>query len=134
MRPRSLPKKNVGDDFREGKMTLPVIRTLKSADSEEKAFWKRVIVDHDQKAVDFETAVSYLRNSEALKNTIELARQFSAEAREALMVFPQSQDINRSQGHNICQKEKRRGNKPSFNRKYGDIGIEQCRHTINPRD
>jgi len=83
--------KSVGDDFREGKMTLPVIRTLQGASDEEKAFWKRVIVDHDQSDVDLETAVSYIRKAGALQSTMDMARQFSAEAREALMIFPQSE-------------------------------------------
>lgn len=82
--------KSVGDDFREGKMTLPVIRTLQSANAEETAFWRRVIVDHDQKDVDLETAVSYLRNAGALQSTMDLARQYAREAREALMIFEAS--------------------------------------------
>ena len=82
---------SVGDDYREGKMTLPVIRALQGASDEEKAFWKRVIVDHDQRDVDLETAVSYIRKAGALQSTMDMARQFSAEAREALMIFPQSE-------------------------------------------
>lgn len=82
--------KSVGDDFREGKMTLPVIRALQSASEDEKAFWRRVIVDHDQQDVDLETAVSYLRSAGALQSTMDMARQFSAEAREALMIFEPS--------------------------------------------
>lgn len=83
--------KSVGDDFREGKMTLPVIRSLKTADPEEKAFWKRVVVDHQQTDVDLETAVSYLRKAGALQSTMDLARQYSKEARQALMVFPENE-------------------------------------------
>jgi octaprenyl-diphosphate synthase len=79
--------KSVGDDFREGKMTLPVIRTLQTASTEETAFWRRVIVDHDQHDVDLEKAVSHLRNAGALQSTMDLARQYSRDAREALMVF-----------------------------------------------
>jgi len=50
--------KSIGDDFREGKMTLPVIRAVAAADKDETQFWRRVIVDHAQTDVDFETAVS----------------------------------------------------------------------------
>ncbi len=82
--------KSVGDDFREGKMTLPVIRALQSASDDEKSFWRRVIVDHEQADVDLETAVSYLRSAGALQSTMDMARQFSAEARDALMVFQPS--------------------------------------------
>jgi len=80
--------KSVGDDFREGKMTLPVIRSLQKASDEDRAFWRRVIVDHDQKDVDLERAVSLLRQSGALEATMDLAKQYSQDAAEALDVFP----------------------------------------------
>ncbi|GGX63875.1 polyprenyl synthetase [Litorimonas cladophorae] len=82
--------KSVGDDFREGKMTLPVIRSLQTASDDDKAFWRRVIVDHDQKDVDLEKAVSMLRTSGALESTMELAKQYSQDAADALDVFQQS--------------------------------------------
>jgi len=82
--------KSVGDDFREGKMTLPVIRALETASEDEIAFWRRVIVDHEQEDVDLEKAVSYLRKAGALQSTMNMARQFSAEARDALMIFKPS--------------------------------------------
>lgn len=82
--------KSVGDDFREGKMTLPVIRSLQTASDDDKAFWRRVIVDHDQKDVDLEKAVSMLRTSGALESTMDLAKQYSQDAADALDVFPQS--------------------------------------------
>ena len=80
--------KSVGDDFREGKMTLPVIRAVASANKSETEFWHRVIVDHQQNDVDLETAVSLLRNAGALDATMDMARQFSQEARQALTIFP----------------------------------------------
>ena len=80
--------KSVGDDFREGKVTLPVIRAYHNASPEDKAFWKRVIVDHDQEDVDFEKAVSLIRKAGALESTFDMARTFAAEAREALSIFP----------------------------------------------
>jgi len=83
--------KSIGDDFREGKMTLPVIRAVAAADKDETQFWRRVIVDHAQTDVDFETAVSLLRKAGALDATMDMARQFSSEAREALSVFPESE-------------------------------------------
>lgn len=82
--------KSVGDDFREGKMTLPVIRALETASDKEIAFWRRVIVDHEQEDVDLEKAVSYLRKAGALQSTMDMARQFAAEARDALMIFKPS--------------------------------------------
>jgi len=82
--------KSVGDDFREGKMTLPVIRAVEAADKTEAEFWHRVIVEREQTEVDFETAISLLRKTGALDSTMELARQYAREAREALSVFEAS--------------------------------------------
>ena len=83
--------KSIGDDFREGKMTLPVIRALAHADDEERAFWRRVVVDREQDDLDLQRAVSMLRRSGALDETIQMARRFSVEAIEALDVFPRSE-------------------------------------------
>ena len=83
--------KSVGDDFREGKMTLPVIRAVEAADEKDAAFWHRVIVDREQTDVDFETAISLLRKTGALDSTMDLARQYAREAREALSIFDASE-------------------------------------------
>ncbi|MGB6230014.1 MAG: polyprenyl synthetase family protein [Litorimonas sp.] len=79
--------KSVGDDFREGKVTLPVIRTLAQAGEAETAFWRKVIVDRDQDDLDLQRAISYLRKSDALEETVQMARRFSVEAIEALDLF-----------------------------------------------
>jgi len=83
--------KSVGDDFREGKMTLPVIRAVEAVSKEDAAFWHRVIVDRNQSDMDFETAISLLRKTGALDSTMDLARQYAREAREALSVFETSE-------------------------------------------
>lgn len=87
--------KSVGDDFREGKMTWPVIRALEQAKREnndaEIAFWRKVIVEHDQDDLDLQRAVSILRRTQALDETIQMARRFSVEAIEALDIFPASE-------------------------------------------
>ncbi len=82
--------KSIGDDFREGKVTLPLIRAYQSADEETAKFWRRVIVDHDQKDVDLERAVSLLRAAGALQSTLDMAHQYAVEAREALNIFAES--------------------------------------------
>jgi len=82
--------KSVGDDFREGKVTLPVIHALQKADADAGAFWKRVIVDNDQQDVDFERAVSLIRAVGALDTTLDMARDYAAKACTALDVFPES--------------------------------------------
>lgn len=79
--------KSVGDDFREGKMTLPVIRALTKADEAEKEFWRKVIVERDQDDLDLQRALSILKRTDALEETVQMARRFSVEAIEALMVF-----------------------------------------------
>ena len=82
--------KSVGDDFREGKMTLPVIRAVAAGGEKDAAFWQRVIVEREQTEVDFETAISLLRKTGALDSTMDLARQYAREAREALSIFETS--------------------------------------------
>ena len=86
--------KSVGDDFREGKMTLPVIRALQTARREnnenEIAFWRRVINDRDQSDIDLQRAVTILDRTQALDETIQMARRYSVEAIEALDIFPRS--------------------------------------------
>ncbi|MGB0905965.1 MAG: polyprenyl synthetase family protein [Maricaulaceae bacterium] len=79
--------KSVGDDFREGKVTLPVIRAFAAASPEDITFWKRVIVDNEQEDVDLERAVSLMRSAGALDDTLNMARDFAHQAREALTVF-----------------------------------------------
>jgi len=80
--------KSIGDDFREGKMTLPVIYAYENGDAKSRAFWQRVIVDHQQDDVDFERAVSLLRAVDALEFTLEKARTHSIAAINALEIFP----------------------------------------------
>ena len=82
--------KSVGDDFREGKVTLPVIRAYASGSDEDRAFWSRVMADHDQRDVDLERAVSILRKAGALQSTMDEAVRRSNNARKALTVFADS--------------------------------------------
>ncbi len=82
--------KSVGDDFREGKMTLPVIRAVAVANDQDRAFWRRVIVERQQDEADLEQATDILQRTDALEETLQMARRFSIEAIEALDVFPPS--------------------------------------------
>ena len=52
--------KNIGDDFRERKLTLPVIKAITKADPKEHAFWKRTIEKGQQEEGDLETAIALL--------------------------------------------------------------------------
>lgn len=80
--------KSVGDDFREGKVTLPVALCILSADEDQHAFWDRVIGQLDQREGDFETALAYMRQHHAIEATIEAAHDRAEQARAALSIFP----------------------------------------------
>jgi len=80
--------KNVGDDFREGKLTLPVVLARREADGEEEAFWRRVMGGGVQVEGDFERALLILRRHDAIGRTLETARAFTEQAVAALAAAP----------------------------------------------
>ena len=80
--------KSVGDDFREGKITLPVILSFRRGSDRERGFWKKTIVDGNLENGDFEHAVSLMKRHKAIEATFERARSFGAVARDALAIFP----------------------------------------------
>lgn len=80
--------KSVGDDFREGKATLPVLIAYGDGDAEERAFWKRCIVKRDQSDQDLATAITLLTRHGALERTVARARAHMDAGREALAIFP----------------------------------------------
>jgi len=81
--------KNTGDDFRERKMTLPVIRALAQADEAGRAFWSRVIGDGRQEPGDLETAQGLLQTTGALESTRTAALDWAARARASLAPLPE---------------------------------------------
>ncbi len=83
--------KNVGDDFRERKLTLPVIKAVAKADAEERAFWSRVIEKGDQREGDLEHALALLDRHGAMAATRADALAWSAKGKAALETLPQSQ-------------------------------------------
>jgi len=83
--------KTVGDDFREGKMTLPVLLALDAADAEERAFWERTIEQLDQTEADLDRALTLIDRHDATRRTLDRARGFAEAAKEALAVFPDSE-------------------------------------------
>ncbi len=76
--------KNTGDDFREGKMTLPVILAVAHADDEEKAFWQRTCGDLDQQDGDFEHACALVEKHNVVAEGLEKARAYGDKAQDAL--------------------------------------------------
>ena len=79
--------KSTGDDFREGKITLPVILSFRRGSEEERAFWNRTIVEGDIRDGDLEHAIGLMRRHRAIEATLERARSYGAIARDALGVF-----------------------------------------------
>jgi octaprenyl-diphosphate synthase len=82
--------KNVGDDFREGKITLPVVLSFRRGSEAERDFWRRTLERSEIEEGDLETALSTMRRHRALEDTIERARHYGAMARDALELFPAS--------------------------------------------
>jgi len=83
--------KSVGDDFRESKMTLPIILTLPRASEEERRFWRKTIEVGVQEEGDLSRAIEFLERGGALGETIERARAYARAAREALHVCAESE-------------------------------------------
>jgi len=81
--------KNRGDDFRERKLTLPLIKAVAGADEEERAFWVRVIEKGDQRDGDLEHALTLLERHGALERTRAEALSWAARARESLALLPE---------------------------------------------
>lgn len=80
--------KSVGDDFREGKITLPIVLAFRRGSDEERTFWRRTMEDLDQKDGDLAEALKLMHKHGALSDTIERARHYGAIARDALAIFP----------------------------------------------
>lgn len=76
--------KTVGDDFREGKMTLPVVLSLAGADLQERSFWQKCFVDGRADEADLEYARALIRRRGADKAGLEKARHYGALAADAL--------------------------------------------------
>ncbi|MEJ6395700.1 polyprenyl synthetase family protein [Gymnodinialimonas sp. 2305UL16-5] len=80
--------KNIGDDFRERKLTLPVIRAIAAADAEQRAFWVRTIGKGDQRDGDLDHALGLLRDHGTLAATRDAANSYVAQAKAALAPLP----------------------------------------------
>jgi len=83
--------KTVGDDFREGKLTYPVLLAIADADTEELAFWTRAIGEGQQDDTDLATALTLMKKHDATKRSLLRADAFVESACAALEVFPESE-------------------------------------------
>ena len=82
--------KTVGDDFREGKLTYPVLLAIADADSDELAFWARAIGAGEQTGADLGTALTLMKKYDATSRSLLRAGAFIESACAALDVFPAS--------------------------------------------
>lgn len=80
--------KKQGDDFREGKMTLPVILAYARGNEEERRFWKAAIIGHRTSDDDLAQAISLIEKHNTLDDTRERARHFAHRAIDAISIFP----------------------------------------------
>ncbi len=82
--------KTVGDDFREGKITLPVLTAYQAGTAADRIFWKRTIEDSEQTEADLDHALKLMTACGAIQTTLDRAGGFAAAAKAALARFPAS--------------------------------------------
>jgi len=82
--------KTVGDDFREGKITLPVLVAYQAGTTVERDFWQRTIGASEQSTADLDRALGLMERRGAIRTTLERARGFATAAKAALEAFPDS--------------------------------------------
>jgi octaprenyl-diphosphate synthase len=80
--------KDVGDDFREGKITLPVILAYQQGTKEEQDFWKRTLGEGNIEDQDLETAIQLTKKYKTIEETMNRARSFGEKAKTSLSHFP----------------------------------------------
>jgi octaprenyl-diphosphate synthase len=83
--------KNVGDDFREGKITLPVVLSYRRGNNAEREFWDRTLGRGEQRDEDLDTAVGLMTQHRAIEDTIQRARHYGEIAIDALALAPDSE-------------------------------------------
>ncbi len=86
--------KTVGDDFREGKISLPVILAFHRGNDDDRKFWRRTLEDQEQTEGDLEHAIHLMEKHSALEDSVERARHYGAIARDALGIFADSPHKN----------------------------------------
>jgi len=85
---QALMGKSIGDDFREGKITLPVVLSYRRGAAEERNFWRRTLENGDQTPDDLIYAQKLMERHNAIADTVERARHYGDIARDALAIFP----------------------------------------------
>ena len=82
--------KNTGDDFQEGKITLPVILAYNAGNREEQSFWNRTLAELQQTPDDFDQALFIMQKHGAIDRTITMAERYCDKARQCLEGFSDS--------------------------------------------
>lgn len=80
--------KNIGDDFRDRKLTLPLIKAIAASDEDERAFWHRTLEKNRQDAGDLDQALEIMNRHGALEETRQAALGWAAKAKTALAILP----------------------------------------------
>ncbi len=80
--------KSVGDDFREGKMTLPVVYAFDRTSPGDRDFWRRTIAEGRQRPEDFDRARDLVAATGALEDTLACARRYALRALDDLSLVP----------------------------------------------
>jgi octaprenyl-diphosphate synthase len=79
--------KTIGDDFREGKMTLPVVYAIDRGNDVERAFWRRTLEDMEHREGDLDHAIALIQRHNGFADSIGLARKHGTLAIDALMTL-----------------------------------------------
>ena len=80
--------KKIGNDFKEGKVTLPMLMAISRSNKKEKEFWRRVIEKMDQQKEDFDTALSIINKYDCLDESKMVAKEYSTKALKITSSFP----------------------------------------------
>jgi len=87
--------KTIGDDFREGKITLPVVLAYRRGSEDERAFWREALSggDRDDTAIerDLAKAMELMQRHNTIADTMDRSRHYAAKAKDALALFPESE-------------------------------------------
>ena len=80
--------KNIGEDFAEGKVTLPVILAYHRGDAEAREFWEAAVKNPNNDGDRLDRALALMDKTDALADTVERARHYGDKAKDALGLFP----------------------------------------------
>ena len=83
--------KNIGDDFKEGKVTLPIIIAYDLSNQQERAFWHRTISEVNQQADDFEQALAILDKYKVIDKCLHMTEEFTNLAKHNLSIAPDNE-------------------------------------------